>query len=260
MDRIQYQRFAKIDDCHWWFEARRQIVSRLLKVMLGNKTGSRQILDIGTGTGGMLPVLAGWGQVTALEPDLQTLQFTSKRLEHLGQRVSFVQTGWENANLPRSGFDVITAFDVLEHCADDRQAIEQWRTWLKEDGLLFLTVPAFPCLWGLNDEISHHYRRYTRATLLNVLHEADFVVDKISYMNAAMFLPVWVSRNIKERWQRYFSRDKMIVPWDFGMPPAMLNALLQRVFSWEKVWLSRGELPWGTSLVAVARPQEHVVK
>lgn len=253
MERGQYQRFADVDARHWWFKSRRSITDKLLRGIFPDNKPERQILDIGTGTGGMVPVLGQFGSVTASEPDHETFEFTRGRLAQSQPRAVFVEGTWEALKFPPQRFDLITAFDVLEHCQDDRGALSTWGDWLKEDGTLFITVPAFNCLWGLNDEISHHFRRYEKRSLTAALNESGFRVDKMSYINSAMFLPVWVSRNVKERLDRMVAKERDLTPWDFSMPPAPVNALLEGIFSWERNILPHSELPWGTSLLAVAR-------
>ncbi len=253
MDRAQYLKFAAVDEHHWWFKSRRHIVSFLLENMWNGQNEQRSILDIGTGTGGMIPVLSKWGHLTATEPDPDTLEFTKSHFASLDKNVTFKSGTWEELDLPVNHFDLLTAFDVLEHCENEDETLLKWRSWMKQDAVLLLTVPAFPCLWGMNDVLSHHYRRYTRSALLQALSKAGFEVDKISYINSAMFAPVWVSRNIKEPIDKLFSKQKELMPWDFNLPPAPLNALLEFLFSSETAVLKNSELPWGTSLIATAK-------
>ncbi len=253
MDRAQYEKFAVVDAQHWWFQARRDIVTFVLESLWSGQNDTRNILDIGTGTGGMVPVLSRWGHLTATEPDPVTMEFTKGRFESLSKSVTFKSGAWEDLELPVGHFDLITAFDVLEHCEDDQKSLKKWRSWLKSDAVLLLTVPAFPCLWGRNDEISHHFRRYTKSTLSHALSETGFEIEKISYINSVMFAPVWISRNIKEPIDKRFAKQKDIMPWDFDLPPAPLNKLLHWLFSSETSILKNGELPWGTSLLAIAR-------
>lgn len=250
MDLSQYERFWEIDQKHWWFVARRKIVDCMISSIVRPSTDLK-ILDIGTGSGGMVPLLSKYGQLTATEPDQATFGYTSDRFKEY-PRVQFMHGGWESLDLPGGQFDLVTAFDVLEHCENDVQALTQWKSWLNERGTLLLTVPAFSSLWGINDELSHHYRRYDRNTLTKALEAVNFKIDKMSYVNALMFGPVWVSRNIKDRVDRVLSRGKEVSPWDFGMPPGPINAVLEKSFSWETTVLPEHDLPFGTSLVCVA--------
>lgn len=216
---------------------------------LGLSPGS-SILDIGTGTGGMIPVLGRFGQLTVYEPDPATLELTRSTYERDLPDVTFLSG--ERLDVDGARYSLITAFDVLEHCQDDRSTLEDWSNLLEDQGYLLITVPAFPFLWGKNDELSHHYRRYTRASLSDVMHKVGFSVRKLSYTNLAAFAPVWVSRNIKEKLENLagIQRDE---PWDFDLPPAPVNALLYGSVSWEAAWLERGSLPLGTSLICLAQ-------
>jgi SAM-dependent methyltransferase len=253
MDASQYERFVNIDQKHWWFIARRKIVDCLLISKVDKTEGPLRILDIGTGSGGMIPLLSKYGHLTVTEPDNDTFQFTRARYIDAYPEVEFRHGGWESLDLAGKKFDLVTAFDVLEHCEYDRQALGSWKKWLKQNGTLLLTVPAFSWLWGTNDVLSHHYRRYTRGTLSSALSETAFTIDKMSYVNALMFVPVWISRNVKDRLEKIAAGDEAVEPWDFGMPPAPINATLEKMFSWETAILPKHDLPFGTSLVCVAR-------
>jgi ubiquinone/menaquinone biosynthesis C-methylase UbiE len=249
MDRHQYETFAQIDKHHWWFTARRAVISSILP----KDQQGISVIDVGAGTGGMVPMLAKNFDLTVYEPDSQTLEFTKEKYQKNYPSVRFVGGDWSNVQRLRGNYDIVTAFDVLEHCEDDLQTLSEWRALLRQSGgNILLTVPAFPCLWGANDELSHHYRRYTKATLIEALQRAGLQVAKISYINSINFLPVWISRNVKERLERALRRDKADAPWDFGLPPALLNSLLHQSFAWEQFLVPHLEHPIGTSLIAVA--------
>jgi SAM-dependent methyltransferase len=248
MDRVQYQNFAKIDQAHWWFGARRQIAAALLSRM--SLKSNLSILDFGTGTGGMLPVLAKFGTVTAFEPDIDTLDFTRQTYQPRFPAMRFISGDPKEIIAGAGLFDLITAFDVLEHCENDVETLLQWKSMLNKDGRILLTVPAFQCLWGRNDVLSHHFRRYRVSSLVASLKCAGLEARKSSYMNSINFLPVWLSRNIKERIEaRMFPTKER--PWDFSLPPAPLNYLLEASFAWEKHLLPIADLPIGTSLIAI---------
>ena len=252
MEISQYERFARIDQKHWWFIARRKVVATVLKSTFERNGQRLDILDVGTGSGGMIAVLKPYGDLVVTEPDDQQLRFTKEKYSQSNPDVEFVHSGWEDFDPGDRKFDLITAFDVLEHCRDDRQALSKWRSWLKEEGTLLLTVPAFASLWGINDELSHHYRRYTSSTLTQALLDTFFAIDSCSYMNALMFVPVWISRNVKDRIDRFFARGDAPQPWDFGMPPAPINFALEKLFSCETSLLPHMSLPFGTSVICVA--------
>ncbi len=248
MERAQYDRFAQVDAQHWWFRGRRQLAQSVISSL--DLPAQATVLDVGNGTGGMIPVLSKFGQLNVYEPDLDTSNLTKSTYEKNFENVNFFSGDQLPTNLEK--YDLITAFDVLEHCEDDNQALLTWSNLLKNNGYLVITVPAFPSLWGDNDVVSHHYRRYTHKSLLSVLEKASFEVRKISYTNLAAFVPVWLSRNVKEKLEASLKK-KDDIPWDFNLPPSPLNALLLSAVSWEPHWLTISVLPFGTSLIAVAR-------
>jgi len=190
--------------------------------------------------------------LTAYEPDAHTLEITAERYKQSHPDVRFV--GGENGltSLSPGSFDLLTAFDVLEHCGDDLDTLLRWSKLLKPNGQMLITVPAFPSLWGANDELSHHFRRYTRSTLANAFARAQLETLKISYINAFSFLPVWVSRKIKEPIDKIINPNKP-APWDFSLPPVPANKFLEFAFACEKNLLPYADLPFGTSLIAVTR-------
>lgn len=197
----------------------------------------------------MIPILTQFGSLSTFEPDQSTSELTKLVYEKDYPNVTFL-TG-DDLLSHKSEFNLITAFDVLEHCEDDFATLASWLTLLKKDGYLLLTVPAFPSLWGRNDDISHHFRRYTRTTLTSVLASSKLDVSLISYTNFAAFLPVWLSRKLKEPFEsRIGTEDEL--PRDFKLPPEPINALLENAITVENRWLYSGAIPFGTSLVALA--------
>jgi len=249
MDRLQYDLFAEIDRLHWWFRARRQIARVMLRQLC---TGAQpSILDIGTGSGGMIEVLSEYGRLTTFEPDSQQMEITAEKYRHSHPAVQFITAERGLDSLAPESFDLVTAFDVLEHCSDHTETLLQWSNLLKPNGRMLITVPAFPSLWGANDELSHHYRRYTKATLTEAFTGAGLNPSKISYINAFSFIPVWLSRKIKEPVDKLLNPNRT-APWDFSVPSAPINLFLEHAFACEKYVLPHVDLPIGTSLVAIA--------
>ncbi len=111
-----------------------------------------------------------------------------------------------------------------------------------------IMVPAFAFLWGHQDEISRHYRRYVRAGLRARLHAAGFRIERSSYFNTLLFAPIAAIRLLR----RYTGAE--VVDSDFEMTSeGPVNQLLTRVFAAEARFVSRWNLPFGVSLVALAR-------
>ena len=249
MDQTQYQTFLNVDDRHWWFVARREIIAAILKTHLGSRS-DLNIVDIGSGTGRILPVLSQFGNVTLTEPEATVSAWAKTHYAERFPEAKFVSGNWETLDFPPSSYDLLTAFDVLEHCQDDLAALKRWGEWVKPGGKILLTVPAFPSLWGINDEVSHHFRRYTAASLRQVIAAAGFRIEKMTYMNMLLFLPVWLSRNLLDRLRRALNSTPPHST-DFNIPSEPINSLLRCLYGWEAHWLPAHRLPFGTSLIVV---------
>jgi SAM-dependent methyltransferase len=143
-------------------------------------------------------------------------------------------------------FDLIAMLDVLEHIEDDRGSLSTLRSRLAHGGSLLLTVPALPWLWSQHDEIHHHKRRYTKASLTRALTEAGFELSSVGYFNTLLF-PLALMQRVALRFTGGHHRAD-------SMPPRLLNNILTRLFSFERRLVGRGRFPLGLSLYAIARP------
>jgi SAM-dependent methyltransferase len=161
-----------------------------------------------------------------------------------------VEKGWLPDGLPfaQDRFDLIAAFDVLEHIDDDGEALRALHNRLTPHGLLVLTVPAFGWLWSRHDEFSHHKRRYTRAGLTALLTERGFAIVYSSYFNTFLF-PVALTR-LKLGALLHVTPSRAM-----RIPPAPLNRALTAIFSLERALIPRLSFPYGVSILLCARPQ-----
>lgn len=241
-----YKEYNAIEDRHWWFVGRREILLDQLSRRLDGRAGLR-LLDFGCGTGTMALHLARFGEVHAVDRDEQAVAYCRERGVPRVEQL-------EDDGLPfdDASFDVVTTFDVLEHIDDDLAAMTELRRVLKPGGTLLCAVPAFPFLWGAQDEISHHFRRYVRPQLVARLEDAGFDVLRSSYFNSLLFPPIAAIRVLRRALPK--GRDEAVES-DFGTGPAALNGLLGRLFAAERSLLARGDLPAGVSLFALCTPQ-----
>lgn len=241
MEREVFNRLAQLEKDHWWFVARRKIISEFLH-RLTAKSKDKRILEVGCGTGGNLRMLSRYGAVTAFEPDNESRDFASR------QGNISVQSGELPKDLPYDGemFDLVVAFDVLEHVEKDGESLKALAEHLEPEGSLFMTVPALPSLWSEHDNRHHHYRRYTKSRLSQVLEDAGYRIVTISYFNTLLFPFIAGIRYTKKLFRVRDTNDE-------AMPPRWLNKLLERIFSAERFLLGRIPFPIGVSLIVVAQ-------
>ncbi|MDH3473016.1 MAG: class I SAM-dependent methyltransferase [Rhodospirillales bacterium] len=232
---------AAVENAHWWFVARRRILSEVLRREVVLPRDAR-LLEAGCGTGGNLAMLAGFGEVCAFEPEPEARRrAVSKtgievRDGHLPERVPFGD----------GSFDLVAALDVLEHVKDDLGSLRALRRKLRPGGWILLTVPAFPFLWSRHDESHHHQRRYRRDDLLEVIAQAGLIPVKVTYFNSLLF-PAIVGVRVARNLLGFEGAD------DDALPPPLLNRLLEIAFASERHLIGRAGLPLGVSLLAIAR-------
>ena len=241
MDRAVYDRMAEIDQDHWWFVARRRIVSALIE-RHRPAPGPLRILEIGCGTGSNIAMLQAFGSVDAVEPDDGARELAARR-SGLAIRRGYLPDGVELAD---GHYDLIVLLDVLEHIPEDLPALVALKAKLAPGGRLLVTVPAMPWLWSAHDVAHHHQRRYTARTLGEVFAKAGFRLRHRTYFNSVLFPLIVAARAASKIVGREGGDD--------AMPPRPVNALLERLFGAERYWVAGRSLPFGVSLAAVAEP------
>ena len=244
MRRDFYAEYFEVEDRHWWFVGRREILLRTLDRHLPAPPNGRprRVLDVGCGTGTMLRHLARYGVVEGVDADEEAVRFCRERgLEHV-QRADVPLPFEEGA------FDLITMLDVLEHVDDDTGMLADLHRVLRPGGVLLITVPAFRCLWGRQDEISHHKRRYRARELRRRAADAGFALRRLSYFNTLLFPGIAAIRLLRRARPAPAELQS-----DFELTrPGRLNDLLGRVFALEGPVVERTSLPFGVSILALA--------
>ena len=239
MERVVYQQMAELDDRHWWYRARRKIIADLIR-REARLPADAHILEIGCGTGHNLAMLADFGHVDGLELDDEARAISEKRL---GREVMSSPLP-ELSGVRDRHYDLIGAFDVIEHIDEDRAAINSIASRLKPGGKFIMTVPAHQWMWSAHDTVNHHKRRYSKRGLRELFEGSPLKLDSVGYFNSLLF-PIAVA-------QRAASKALGKENADLGLPPAPLNAALRRTFAAERHWIGRVPLPPGLSLFAVA--------
>ena len=239
MERVVYQQMAELDDRHWWYRARRKILAELIRRDAQLPAGA-QILEIGCGTGHNLAMLAEFGHVDGLELDDEARALSEKRLGRMVMSSPLP----ELAGVPDCHYDLIGAFDVIEHIDDDHAALASIATKLKPGGKFVIAVPAHQWMWSAHDVVNHHKRRYSSRALQALIESSPLELLKIGYFNSLLF-PLAVAERAASKLR---GKDNA----DVTLPPARLNAALEKIFATERYLVGRLPLPPGLSLFAVA--------
>ncbi len=249
MQEQYYEEYYRAELTHWWFSARRHIIASLLDKYAAPFPSTR-VADVGCGMGASFPMLGRFGSVLGVDFSTTALALSRQR----GHR-RLVAAGLPFLPFADAHFDIVCAFDVIEHIEDDRAAArELWRV-CRPGGLLVVTVPAYRWLWSEHDDINEHKRRYTRSELAACLTQIGCRVLKLSYMNTLLAPPLMAFRVLKNLLGR---RDRSAAPRSDVFPVAApVNAVLRAVFSSEAAWLRVARFPFGISLICVARKNEN---
>jgi SAM-dependent methyltransferase len=230
---------------HWWFQGRSRIVAALIeRFRPQGREGALRLCDIGCGTGANLKMLCGFGKVWGVEPDQDARELSS------GLSDATIYPGGLPDELPfnQERFDVITLTDVLEHVEQDQASVKCCAKLLAPGGIIVATVPAYQWLWTRRDEHHRHYRRYTLPSFRKLFDEAGLEVELVSYCNSLLF-PFMFTLRMADKIRKGGPKPEaaLSLPWN------PVNRALLSVFSAERHLLSLTRLPFGGSVVCVAR-------
>ncbi len=173
MKTVEYSRMAEREKAYWWHVGRLAIIDSWLQTWVKPKKNAK-ILNVGCGTGGTLGMLEKYGDVHNIDVSDEAIKFMAKA----GYKVDKVK----DHILPykNGSYDLVVAFDVLEHIEQHKEALAEWTRVLKKGGAVLFTIPAYQWLWSDHDTSLHHYRRYTKK-LVRSLVPSDGKIQRLSY-------------------------------------------------------------------------------
>jgi SAM-dependent methyltransferase len=240
MEASVYEAEAQNEQGHWWFVGRRKLFAALVAEL--GMARDAPILDAGTSCGTNLRMLRDQGFTHVLGLDLSEHAARFCRDKGLGEvRIGSI----EQIPFPDASFDLVLATDVIEHVDDDLRALGELCRVLRPGGHAIVTVPAFQSLWGLQDDLSHHKRRYRSAQLERLVRQAGLVPKKKFYFNYLLFVPIWLARRAMRLW-----RPNIRSEGDINTP--FINTVLGSVFAADVATAGRLKPPFGVSLLLVA--------
>ena len=239
------EQYGNLEQWHWWFRGRQRILEAAMRRALTGRE-SVSIVSLGCGPAEGLRWLERFakpmGRVVGV--DIELLHAC-----HIAPSIEYVVGSVDALPLATGSFDVVLALDVLEHLDDDTVGLSEAARLVKENGLLLVTVPALPSLWGGQDVVSHHRRRYTRKSLLQAFERVGLPVPRVTYFNSFLFPPIaavrWTRRTLglAERARSDFEDSQ----------PGLVNEVLASIFTAEASLVHRVTLPLGVSLLATLR-------
>lgn len=244
MEQSVHETLGKVEEIHWWWRARREIIAdAIARYAPVRPEGRLRLAEIGCGSGGNLGMLAQFGSVIGAEADPATYE----QLRRSRGDSHDVVLHRIPEDLP-GRFHVIGMFDVLEHVSDDVGALRWAWEHLEPGGILVLTVPAFQFLWSQLDVAAHHLRRYTASSLAAVVPDT-LTIEHCSCFNSLLFPLILAARTA----MRVIPSASQPSRSQLDVPPEPLNWLLYRVFRLERQIVVRNRLPLGVSLLLIAR-------
>ncbi len=245
MNYKEYENMEKFEKNYWWHRGRLYLLEKLINAYLPEREGDIQLLEVGSGTGETVKFLSNFGKVTGIDVSERAVEFSrGKGLEN----IILGDINELDLSKHKNMYDAIFALDTLEHIQDDVEAMRRINGMLKEDGLLFLTVPAHKFLWSEHDEALHHKRRYHSLELLQKLRDAGLKPVKKSYFVFSAFLPILFFRT----WNTIFGRTAY-PKTSYVKLPKIFNDLATNVLKLEAKIIQKISFPIGTTIVAVAK-------
>lgn len=231
---------------HFWFRGLRAFATPFLQRAIAGRRDAR-LVDCGCGTGANVDLLARFGRAYGFD-----LSAVGLRLGRDAGRTRLACATVTAAPFPSAAFDLVSSFDVLYSLADadERAAILEMYRLLRPGGYALVNVAAMEVLRGDHSVLSREVRRYSRADLRRRLEAAGFVVERITYTNATLFLPMVLARALQRRRGLMAEGE---TDQEIAVPPAPLNALLTAVLKAESLWLRWFDEPFGSSLLCLAR-------
>ncbi len=241
MDRDYFNKYYQLERSHWWFLVRAKLIVDVIKSGIA-PVEPLSILNIGSATGRTSEILAQFGEVTSVEYDEECFEFAKNIL-----KMPVINGSITDLPFTAGTFDLVCAFDVVEHVHDDAAAINEMHRVCKPAGYLHVTVPAFQSLWSTHDEVNHHYRRYKKNNLLKLFAGKKGQVLKLSYFNSLLFIPVFLLRRAQKILPSKKNQNNRS---DFEVVnSSFLNSIFFSIFNFERLLFKKINYPFGVSLM-----------
>jgi SAM-dependent methyltransferase len=237
-----FELLSGLEERSFWFRARNTIVLAAIRRFAPNPSS---FFELGCGTGFVLKgVSRAFPEARVVGGELarEGLAIARRRVP----TATLIQV--DGRRIPyRDEFDLIGAFDVLEHIDEDEAVLSELRAALEPSGFIILTVPQHPWLWSAADEFGMHKRRYTRNELVGKLRRRGLEVEYVTSFMTTLLPLLILSRRRQQDLSRFDPAQELRIR-------PQVDRLLERIVSTEQHAVRhRVSLPAGGSLLAVAR-------
>ncbi len=244
MQKEEFELHARLEDEHWWFKGRRDIIKAVLEKYLAKDS---VVVEIGCGTGGNLRGLAReYPRIFGIEIEEDAVSLAKQMAAidvYQGDYREILHNRWEE-------IDAVIMADVIEHVEKDCEFVQTVLENLVTGAHLLITVPAHGFLWSEHDEALGHYRRYSGNELLaTVLQKGNAEVVMFTPFNTILFPLIAGIRLVKKAFKHKGGKKS-----DLKEYSPLLNAILYKLFSREAFLLKRSVvMPFGCSYLVLLR-------
>ena len=235
MDNKTFSRQIKNQKEHWWFQARKNIIDQIISSI--NLKKKNNILDFGAGSGVNIDMLRKYGLVDIHEQNKYARAAIKKEKK--------IKNLYSTLRIKKKFYDLILLADVIEHVEQPKKLLKNLKKFLKKDGYILITVPAYQFLFSKKDRVLGHYRRYNKELLKKEL--SGFKVENISYFNTFLCLPIAILTLLNKFLKRDYIKKVETTP-NF-----ILNKLCYIIFAAEKYFIKYFNFPFGISIYVLAK-------
>ena len=238
----EYRVMFEVEDRYWWYRG----VRTLIKAWL-NQYAPRNamILDGGCGTGANLELLQQYGTAIGIDISDQAIDFC--RARGIPTHRTFIAS-LNELPFPNDFFDFAISFEVICNITNDQMTFAEITRVLKPGGRLIVQVPAYQWLWGTHDVAVGHRRRYSARDLREKITRAGMQIERLTHANVLMFPAI-----AADRLRRRAFGEGNTIHSDLAPLPRGVNALLSALYVAEMRLVSRVDVPYGVSVLALAR-------
>lgn len=238
-----HRSLAAVEENSYWFRHRATVLSEVLQ----NHPPKGCVFDVGGGNGFMVRAMRNHGfESILIEPGRDGCQTAQTRGLSPILNGTTEELGVVEGSLPSVGL-----FDVVEHVEFDEAFLGHIASLMCDDGLLYLTVPAYQALWSANDVSAGHFRRYSRNEISALVENAGLNIVYSTYLFGSLTFPIWLLRAMPHRLGLKASRANTTDV--HTLPSGVVGRFIERSLSREVATVSDGRsVRWGTSVLIVA--------